>query len=187
MIVPTQNDGGAMGSSTTKVCVLKNIAAAVHPWSLAIPDAIYPLDPSPREQVHQLAAHHRSRREFFVDRRLMHNMVRFEKLAGTRQGQIVAGEWRAFVAGNKGPGVESCPCVTTLLIERQTHQSLNTSQIDTPCGYGVFIVERHFHGGFLPDARTSSTQGCLATQLSLSPLRLDERGWTIGISHHDRL
>src|SRR5262249_18296089 len=92
MVVPTQDDGGAVGSRAAKVGMLKNIAAAVHPWSLAIPEAIHPLDPGPGEQVYQLAAHYRGRREFFIDRWLMHNVVRFKELAGTRQGQIVAGQ-----------------------------------------------------------------------------------------------
>src|SRR5438093_800596 len=112
--------------------MLKNIAAAVHPWSLAIPEAIHPLYPGSREQMHKLATHHRGRREFFVDRWLMHNIVCCEELASTRQRQVVAGQWRAFIACNKGPCMETCPCVTTLLIERQTHQSLNTSKIHTP-------------------------------------------------------
>ena len=158
MVIPAQEDGGAVGSRAAKVGMLKNIAAAVNPWSLAIPEAIHPLDPGPGEQVHKLAAHHRGRPEFFIDRWLMHNMVRCEELAGTRQRQIVSGQRRAFITCNKGPCMESCPCVTALLIERQTHQSLNTGKIHTSCSHGVFIVERHFHGGFLPDARTSPTR-----------------------------
>src|SRR5918911_873234 len=132
MVVPTQDDGSTVGSGAAKVGMLQDIAAAVHTWSLAIPEAIDPLNPGPGEQVHKLAAHHRGGAEFFVDRWLMHNIMRFEELADTRQRQIVSPQWRAFIAGNKGPCAESCPCVTALLIQRETHQSLNTSKIHTP-------------------------------------------------------
>ena len=53
MVVPTQNDGGAMGSGAAKVGMLKNITAAVNTWSLAVPDAIHAIDPGPGEQVRQ--------------------------------------------------------------------------------------------------------------------------------------
>src|SRR5262249_34042246 len=118
MVVPTQDDGSTVGSSAAKVGMLQDIAVAVYTWSLAIPEAIDSLDPGPGEQVHQLAAHHCSRAEFFIDRWLMYNIVRFEELAGTRQRQIVPRQWRAFIACDKGPCAESCPCVTTLLIQR---------------------------------------------------------------------
>ena len=102
--------------------------------------------------MHKLAAHHRRGAEFFIDGWLVHDVVGLEELTDTCQGQIVAGQRRPFITRNKSSGMQSCPGIATLLIERQAHQSLNTCKVDASFGHGIFIVECQCHGGFLPDA-----------------------------------
>ena len=97
MVVSAQNDGGTLGSGAAKIGVFKNVAAAVNPWPLPIPDAVHALNAGAWEQVYELAAHHRRGAKFFVDGRPVHNIVGLEELTGTCQRQIVAGQRRPFI------------------------------------------------------------------------------------------
>src|SRR5438132_10945810 len=92
MVVPTQNDGGTLGSGAAEVGMFKNITAAVNPRPLPIPDAVHALNAGTREQVHELAAHHRRGAKLFVDGWLVHDIVGLEELTSTCQRQIVAGQ-----------------------------------------------------------------------------------------------
>src|SRR5215475_14518087 len=112
MVVPAQNNGSTQRSSAAKVGMLKNITTAVNSRSLAIPEAVHPFHAGTWEQVHELAAHHRCGTEFFVNGRLVHDIVGLEELTGTGQRQIVAGQRRPLIPCNKSPGMQSGPRIT---------------------------------------------------------------------------
>jgi hypothetical protein len=143
--------------------MFKNISAAVNPWPLPIPDAVHALNTGTWEQVHELASHHRRGAEFFIDGWLVHNIVGLEELTGTCQCQIVAGSGDPSYPVIKAPVCSPALRITTLLIERQTHQSLNTCEIHASCGHGVLIIECYYHGGSLPDAHPPLTKPKLST------------------------
>src|SRR5262245_36393927 len=109
--------------------MFKNIAAAFIPWPLPIPDAVNALNTGPWEQVHELGAQHRRGAEFVIDGWRVHNIVGLKELASPCQCHIVSSQRSTFIPCNKNPSMHSCLRITTLWIEKQTHQSLNACEI----------------------------------------------------------
>jgi hypothetical protein len=129
--------------------MFEHISAAVHPRTLAVPNAVHPVELRTGKHLENLAAHHRCGPELFIDGGLVHDVMFFEKMPHTGQGQIIPGQWRAFVPGDESARAHLIAGIATMLIDRQPHQRLNTRQIDLSFGQDIFVIQSHGHGGLL--------------------------------------
>jgi hypothetical protein len=80
--------------------------------------------------------------QFFVQTRLVDDMVLSEALAITVKLGIEAAERRAAIAGDESAGMQSPTAIGTVLIERQTDERLRTAQVDQPRLALIFISQR---------------------------------------------
>src|SRR5579862_3819291 len=105
MVVAGQYQHPAQRRRTGGVAVLQRVAAAVDPRPLAVPHREDAIVFGAGEQPDLLAAPHRSRRQFLVDRRLELDVVALDKTPGIPQRLVKAAQWGTAIAGDKAAGV----------------------------------------------------------------------------------
>ena len=124
VVVAAQRDGAAQRRHAGVARVLEHVRRAVHPGTLAVPQAEHALLLCTRQQPDLLRAPHGGGGEVLVDAGLEDDVVRVEVLAGRPQCEVVAAERAAAVAGDEAGGVVAGGTVAPSLQQRQAHQGL---------------------------------------------------------------
>ena len=150
VIVPCQDDCRAVGAGAAHVGVLEDVAAAVDAGAFAVPDTVHAVDLRTGKQVQVLAAHDRGGGQFLVHRRLVDDTMLPEQAAYPGQGEVIARQRGALVAGNEGAGFQPVPGIAPLLVDGKPHQGLNPGQVNTALQHRVFVVKRDRHEHFSP-------------------------------------
>src|SRR5919109_4527623 len=104
MVVAGEKQHPAMRRRAGGVAVLEGIAAAVDPWSLAVPHGEHAVVFGAGEQTNLLAAPNRCCAELLVDRRLKADVVAVEKPTGAPQSLVEPTQRRTAVSRNKARG-----------------------------------------------------------------------------------
>ncbi len=144
VIVACEDEHAAVSGRARRVGVLEDVAAAVHPGTLAVPDGEHAVVFRVRVQVDLLRAPDRGRGEVFVDAGLEFDVVLVEELLRLPQRLVEAAERRAAIAGNESGGVQARGEIADPLQHRQAHQGLRTGHEGAPAIQRVLIVERNF-------------------------------------------
>ena len=99
MVITGHRQRAAPGCGAGHVGMLEHVRGAVHARPLAVPDAEHAvvLVGARRRKTQLLRAPHGRRRQFFVDARLKHDVLRLEVLGRLPQRLVIAAQRRAAV------------------------------------------------------------------------------------------
>ena len=145
MIVAGDREHAAIGRSARRVGMLERIGRAIDAGPLAVPDAEHAIDFCAGKHPDLLAAPHRGGREIFVQAGDESDVVSLQERFGPPQRVVVHAERRAAVARDEARGIEVLPPIALALQQRQSHQGLNSGEIDSLRVEAVFVVQPNLH------------------------------------------
>ncbi len=126
-----------------QIGMTENIAGAVHPRSLAIPDTEYAIVFRLAMQSDLLGTPQRSGSNILVDTGLKDDIVVLQVLASRPQLLVVRTKRTASIAGDIAGRVESGQSITHVLHDWQPHQCLGAGDKNAAFGNRVLVVERN--------------------------------------------
>ena len=141
MVVAGNDQHAAMLGRAGRIGVAKNVAAAIHPRPLAIPQAENAIVFRAGEEADLLAAPDSCRGEVFIDAGLEGDVVLGEVLFGLPQAEIEVAKRAAAVAGDETGGVQAGGQIALPLQHGQANHGLGTGQEDAAGAAGVFVVQ----------------------------------------------
>ena len=146
MIVSSHGQRPAMLAGTRQVGVAQHVSAAVNPGALAVPDADDSVDVGLRQQLMDLASHHRRCGKILVHARNEVDIVFVQQPLSALQGDIITAQRRTFVAGDEGARSQALAPVAAHLFDGQPHQRLNAAHVNDTFFQCVLVVERKRSG-----------------------------------------
>ena len=181
VVVPQQSQHPALSSAAGQIGVAEGVAAAVHPWPFAVPDAEHAVAFAVVPQPDLLRSPNGGGRQVLVDAGLKDDVVLRQDAPGPLQLPVKAAKRGASVAGDVAGGAQPLGTVQLPLQQRQTHQGLGAGDVN-PALLGILVFKRDggccgfgWHG-WLPqplhfdpedialramsNVRTSSTSSC---------------------------
>ncbi len=142
VIVADDAQHAAVGGAAHGVAVFEGVAGAVGARPLAVPDAEHAVIADAGRQAGLLRALERGRRQLLVHRRAEHDAGFFEMALRLAEGEVIAAQGRAAIAGDQARRVQTRGAVARHLHQRQPDEGLDAVQERRAVGVGVDVVER---------------------------------------------
>ncbi len=128
MIVAHQRDHAAELRRAGEIRVAENVAGAVDPRPLAVPDAEHAVVFAFAAQLRLLRAPERGRREVFVEARMELDVIAVERGFRAPEGLVEPADGRAAIAGDIARGVMAAQAVALALHQREPHNRLRARE-----------------------------------------------------------
>ena len=122
--------------------VLEHVTAAINARAFAVPECEYTIVFGRPDQAHGLCAPDCGSGEVFVDTGYKLHMMRIQMFLRFPECLVQHTEWRAAVAAEKASGIQTGGGITQSLHHGQSHQRLNTREINTSVDFAVLVVQR---------------------------------------------
>ncbi len=141
VIVTHERDHAAMLGGARIVGVAEHVAGAVHPRSLAVPEAEHAIEFAFAPKLRLLGAPERGGGQILVEAGLELDVVGLEQLVGAAELLVEPAQRRAAIAGDIAGRVEASAPVPRLLHQGKAHQRLGAGNEDPVLSEIVFVVE----------------------------------------------